>query len=427
MIKIFFKKHLKYFLLVLLSSCMEYRYVLINTSSEKIKIIKEANNWNYGSIEPFDSLSIYTGATTFEALGSDSLKASISFKSAPSYSETGLAVLNEKNAKLLKVIPKTNASGVETYYITFGSNQPTESSQINLSNWNAESENVTSLSVLLEDEGIESSPTLMNNNTLLFESIKNDNADLWTINLNKSGGIIQLTTYDGPDRLPSAHPDGKKYVFLSDRSNYGLYLGEFGKPTVMSLVEVSEPYIGTWTSADISPDGERILYVSGKYIWMYDLVNKTKTQFVQGSEPKWSPDGEKIIYRKISKVIEDIKYENLVSTSIWMMNNDGTEQTEIINGTEDFTYSGASISPDYTKIVYVRRKIDTSGSLLKYGNTDIWICDIDGTGHTQITTHPLSDKDPIWRGDRKIIFISDRPQSGKIEDQEWNLWQLTLY
>lgn len=98
--------------------------------------------------------------------------------------------------------------------------------QVDLSNWRAESENHTNLSVLLEDDGIEGNPVLLDENTLIFESKKNDNYDLWTINLKSKTGIRQLTIYDGPDRLACVHPDQKRYCFLSDRSETGFYLCE---------------------------------------------------------------------------------------------------------------------------------------------------------------------------------------------------------
>lgn len=293
---------------------------------------------------------------------------------------------------------------------------------VDLSSWSAESENVSSLSVLLEDDGVEGNPVVLNENTIIFESNKNDNYDLWTINLNKKSGIIQLTTYDGPDRLACVHPDKKRYCFLSDRSETGFYMGEIGKPTVISLVEASKPNVGQWVSGDISPDGNTLLYVSGKYIWTYDFVKKTRTQFVQGTEPRWAPDGNKIIFRKIAKQINN----QLVSTSIWTMNRDGTEQTELISGNEEFSYNGARFSPDGSRILYLKRKIVVQGTV-RFENPDIWICNSDGTDHTQITTHPLSDQDAVWLDNKTIIFCSDRPQSGNISDKQWDIWKLVLY
>lgn len=294
--------------------------------------------------------------------------------------------------------------------------------QVDLNSWRAESENVTNLSILLEDDGIEGCPALLDENTLIFESKKNDNYDLWSIDLKSKTGIRQLTTYDGPDRLPCVFPDHKRYVFLSDRSETGFYLGEIGKPTVISLVKAEKPFIGGWCSGDISPDGNILLYVSGKFIWTYDFNTKTRTQFIQGTEPKWLPDGTKIIFRKISKEIG----VNHVSTSIWIMNSDGTEQTEITSGTNEFSYSQPKISPDGKKIMYLKQKITLLGTQVFFSNSDIWICNINGTDHTQITTHPLRDQEGIWVDNNTIIFSSDRPQSGNIKDIKWDLWQLKI-
>jgi len=307
-----------------------------------------------------------------------------------------------------------------------------------LQNWNAESENVGNVSVIIEDDGIEGSPVLLNANTLIFESKKNDNYDLWTIDPQKQGGITQLTTYDGADRLPCPHPDGKRYVFLSDRSETGYYIGEIGKSTVISLVEVTVPYIGIWTSGDISPDGNTFLYVSGKFIWSYDFSTRVKTQLIQGTDPRWSPDGKKIIFRRITKQIDNL----IVSTSIWLMNPDGSEQTEIIQGDSNFSYKGARISPDGKKVLYEKQKVAAGKSVSKtkknsvtttttttsvlYYHPDIWICNIDGTDHIGITTNPLPDQEGVWLDNQTIVFSSERPQSGRYEDKKWDLWKIKL-
>lgn len=286
-------------------------------------------------------------------------------------------------------------------------------------NWQAESENIINLSVLLEDEGVEGSPALLNNNNLLFESKKNENYDLWSIDPEKRSGMVQITNYEGTDRLPCVHPDGKRFIFLSDRSQTGYYLGELGKPTVISLVEVSQPYVGLYTRGDVSPDGNTFIYPSGKYIWTYDLNTKTKTQYVQGTEPRWSPDGAKIIFRKIAKEI----FPGRFTTSIWMMNSDGTEQTEVINGDYNFSYSGACISPDGEKILYLKTRVLKGYDEVEFLNPDIWICNIDGSNHIQITTNPLSDQEAIWVDNQTIVFCSDRPQSGNSSDRKWDIWK----
>lgn len=140
-----------------------------------------------------------------------------------------------------------------------------------------------------------------------------------------------------------------------------------------------------------------------------------------GTEPKWSPDGQRIIYRKIRK-----EGSNLTMASIWMMNADGTDQTELISGSKEFSYSQPKISPDGQKFLYLKQSIYVRSDMFNYGNPDIWICNIDGTSHTQITTHPLSEQEAIWVDTNTIIFCSDRPQSGMASDVKWDLWQLKI-
>lgn len=292
----------------------------------------------------------------------------------------------------------------------------------NLMNWRAESENVMNLSILVEDPGVEGSPVLLSDEMLIFESKKSTNYDLWAINPNKKGGIRQLTNSEGEDRHPCPHPDGKRYVFLSDRSETGYYMGEVGKSTVISLVESHEPYFGGWTRGDISPDGKTFLYVDGKYIWSLDLETRVKMQLIQGSAPRWSPDGSKIIYRKIAREIGS----NMISASVWTMNPDASEQTEIISGTDQFSYGGASFSPDGSRILYEKRMVVVKGEAVNYYNSDLWVCNADGSKHINITTNPLVDGEAYWIDDATIVFVSNRPQSGNYDDRTWDIWRANL-
>lgn len=293
---------------------------------------------------------------------------------------------------------------------------------VDLSQWNADSENVTELRVLIEDEGVEHSPVIINQRYLMFQSQKNGNDDLWYVDLSQRRGVSQLTTYNGPDRVPAPHPDGKRYVFLSDRGEVGYYQGEFGKPTSVFLAEAREPENGGWSRGEVSPDGKLFLYVSGKYIWTFDLKTKTKTQFVQGSQPRFAPDGNKIIFQKYSQT-----QDGVMTSSIWTMNQDGSQLTEMIGGDSKFSYANAMLSPDGTRIIYEKRRAQgTSSYNQSWGPSDLWVCRANGTEHTQITTHPLEDVQPYWKDNETVIFVSNRPQSGQLEDKTFDIWQMKL-
>lgn len=293
--------------------------------------------------------------------------------------------------------------------------------RVNLREWNPESENVTNLKLLYEGEGREISPVLLGDK-IIFESDKNDNSNLWMINLDNPGGISKLTSYNGPDKKPCPFPNDTNYIFLSNRGKKGYYLGDIHSPLATTIASCEKPDFGGWCRGDVSPDGKKLLYVSGKYIWTYNLETNRKTQYVRGTEPRWSPDGKYIIYRKIC-----LNEKTFLSTSIWRMTSKGTRQTEILSGSDKFSYSGASISPNNKKIVFEKRKIYKSlGGEYKFANSDIWICNVDGTNPTQITTNPLPETDPFWIDNNRIIFSSNRPQSGEISDKKWDLWILSL-
>lgn len=77
------------------------------------------------------------------------------------------------------------------------------------------------------------------------------------------------------------------------------------------------------------------------------------------------------------------------------------------------------ISPDGTKIVYVRRFADIMTDR-NYGN--LWLVNFDGTGHRPLTTGNFSDGSPRWSPDgTRIAFTSDRAGQTQI----WVLWLAT--
>ncbi len=77
------------------------------------------------------------------------------------------------------------------------------------------------------------------------------------------------------------------------------------------------------------------------------------------------------------------------------------------------------ISPDGTKIVYVRRFADAMTDR-NYGN--LWLVNFDGSGHRPLTTGNFNDSSPRWSPDgTRIAFTSDRSGQGQV----WVLWLAT--
>ena len=104
------------------------------------------------------------------------------------------------------------------------------------------------------------------------------------------------------------------------------------------------------------------------------------------SDPRWSPDGTKILYT--SK--ESGNYD------VYIMNADGTGEIRLT------TYSGIDIAGCW----YPNRIAFTS---TRSGNYDIFMMREDGTNIQQLTFNPSKEGSPDFSPDgEKIVFVSDR-------------------
>jgi tetratricopeptide (TPR) repeat protein len=107
-------------------------------------------------------------------------------------------------------------------------------------------------------------------------------------------------------------------------------------------------------------------------------TNLTQTPDIIESDPAWSPDGSRIAF-----VVGTVQQEN---ASIWAMNADGSEQTQITDGPFDFA---PNWSPDGAKITFIG-----PGD----GGSDVWVMNADGTAKARINPGAGSvEAQPDWQ------------------------------
>jgi Tol biopolymer transport system component len=193
------------------------------------------------------------------------------------------------------------------------------------------------------------------------------------------------------------------------------YLTSDGNPGGVSNI------LASW-----SADGSRIAYtkvnssdpptsggllLSTGHIWIMNADGSSQTQLtfgpIYGALPSFSPDGKSILFTGYATG----------SPEMWLMNTDGTDPHPIthtigsgiaIDGTEIKWSSHGSFSPNGEKIAY---------SSTDSGHAAIWIMNNDGSDKTQLTFPDIpyapDANNPTWSPDSgKIVYFGGFERDG---------------
>jgi hypothetical protein len=140
--------------------------------------------------------------------------------------------------------------------------------------------------------------------------------------------------------------------------------------------------------------------IGSAQITVTELTQLTDTPYNEWN-PSWSPDGAQIAFNS------DKDYSS--SGQVWVMNADGSGQTQLTFDTNHNTLP--AWSPDGQYIAFASERS---------GNWDIWVMDADGSNAIQLTSHTANDMYPAWSPDGQYIaFASER--SGN-----WDIWVMEL-
>jgi Tol biopolymer transport system component len=212
----------------------------------------------------------------------------------------------------------------------------------------------------------------------------------------------RLTFNDVADSAPEWSPDNKEIAFQSYRSYLGNYYPEI---YVMNPDETGEVQLTTQSGSlepTWSPDGTKIAFASirnnGNFdIWVMNADGSAQTQVTntplnEGS-PAWSPDGTKIAYNLATVSPYD-------SNELYMMNADGSGQTPLYSSSWPCgnNYRPAW-SPDGTKIAY-------------WCAGQIYVMTTDGSTNVNLT----AGYDPTWSPDGAKIAYWLSPDDDSTEE-----------
>jgi len=251
---------------------------------------------------------------------------------------------------------------------------------------------------------------------IAFESNRDGDFEIYTMNAATGGGIIKLTDNTGDDRDPEWSPDGTRIVFISDRDGDGdpdtiedfeIYTMNADGSDVSRLTD-NNTYdnLPSW-----SPDGTRIVFNTQR-----DGNVEIYTMNADGSDPfrltdhpardwgpSWSPDGTRIVFFSDRDGDDDPDTNDF---EIYTMNADDGGDRRRLTNTTGVNNSHPNWSPDGNNIAFASDRA---------GNSEIYVMRADGNNVVRVTNNTGSDHEPSWSSDgTRITFESYRSGNDEI-------------
>ena len=244
-----------------------------------------------------------------------------------------------------------------------------------------------------------------------YLSLRNNLTNIFIKDISRQSAARQRTNRTAVVDF-SYSPDGEKICFTE----------QVGKTNRLFITSATSGYVCrqiTTNNLDYAPiytmDMKGILFCrlerKNASIWEYDVDKNYLSCLTSGQNPSPSANGETIYLARTN---------TYGMGEIWRVNiNTGLE--ECILSSENHSFYSPLLSPDGSKLLLVGSSaIPVSKSL--YWNTDLYVCNTDGTGLQQLTYHAAADLSPSWSGDGQYIyFISQRGSATGVA----NVWRLT--
>ncbi|MDI6752395.1 MAG: hypothetical protein QME07_06060 [bacterium] len=287
---------------------------------------------------------------------------------------------------------------------------------------------VANLTQITSEKGMNILPDISSDGKeMAFSSNRRGNFDIF-IKKPEEQAVIQRTFGREDDLFPSWSSDGKMLAFSSNRfGSFDIFIIDAfsGHDTRQITFDSTDEIAPDW-----SPDGKNLVFTrirrgdeNSYSIIIVDVETGIQTELTNGLFPKFSPDGNRICFQR---GIEEGKQ------SIWIINSDGTMETEIVYN-PIFSAVTPSWSIDGERIVYAsamngKGKVEKGliEELVAYRPIDIRTVKTNGSNDTQITGDSGPDGFPVWSPDGFIYFCSLREAREANDEYNINIFRMRL-
>lgn len=231
-----------------------------------------------------------------------------------------------------------------------------------------------------------------NGDHLAFSSNRTGNYDVFMLTFGRTGEV-QVTQSPKDDRYPHWTPDNRRIVFDSARTGNGdLYVvdmdGRSGYRQLTDREDMEEyPSYSRGSALLFARAPRKALQLRPKLDVVFaesDGNANNARALAEGDEPRFSPDGSRIVF--VSRRTKN--------NDIWVMKADGSMQTQLTTDEKDD--DNPCFSPDGRNIVFASKRT---------GNYDIWVMNSDGSNQRQLTSSVEDEMQPCWSMGGYIYYV----------------------